>query len=187
MPGLRGAGAGRLSPVKRRIPAPAPARRPSTRRVTTVLAGVALALATTGCQVNSPVQTDVAYVPADGVPANVGELALRDLALIGDGSGTVVISGSAVNLGDQDMTVKIAAQADPNATTAPTGSEISLRPQEQVALASKGLQLSGVKTKPGGLVPVTVTSSVGGTTVVKVPVLAPKDYYSTVTPAPTGS
>ncbi|GAA2469542.1 hypothetical protein [Terrabacter carboxydivorans] len=173
--------------MKRRFLAPAPARRPSTRRVTTVLAGVALALVTTGCQVNSPVQTDVAYQPADGVPADVGHLAVRDLLLVGDGSGTVVVSGSAVNLGDQDMTVQIAAQADPNATTAPTGSEVQLSPRQQVNLSTKGLQLSGVKTKPGGVVPVTITSSTGGTTVVKVPVLAPTDYYSTVTPAPTGS
>jgi len=173
--------------VKRRILAQAPARRPSTRRVSTVLAGVALAAVTAGCQVNSPVQTDVQYVPADGVPADVGQLAVRDLALIGDGKGTVVISGSAVNLGQQEMTVQIAAQADPNATTQPTGSEVQLRPREQVSLASKGLQLTGVTAKPGGVVPVTVTSSTGGTAVVKVPVLPATGYYATVTPAPTGA
>ncbi|GAB3871753.1 hypothetical protein [Terrabacter terrigena] len=172
--------------MKRRFLAPAPARRPSTRRVSTVLAGVALAAVTTGCQVNSPIQTNVEYVPADGVPANVGELALRDLALIGDGKGTVVVSGSAVNLGQQDMTVQIAAQADPNAATQPTGSEVRLGPREQVNLATKGLQLRSVTTKPGGIVPVTVTSSSGGTTVVKVPVLPATGYYATITPAPTG-
>lgn len=172
--------------MKRRFLAPTPARRPSTRRVTTVLAGVALAVVTTGCQVNSPVQTDSQYVPADGVPANVGQLALRDLALIGDGKGSVVISGSAINLGGQDMTVQIAAQGDPNAAP-PTGSEIQLGPREQVNLTTKGLQLSAVTTKPGGIVPVTVTSSTGGTTVVKVPVLPARGYYATVTPAPTGS
>ena len=173
--------------MNRRIPAPATARRPSTRRVSTVLAGVALALVTTGCQVNSPVQTDVAYLPADGVQADVGHLALRDLVLVGDGTGTVVVSGSATNLGEQDMTVQIAAQPDPNATTPPSGSEVQLRPHEQVNLATKGLQLSAVTTKPGGLQPLVVTSSTGGTAVVKAPVLTPQNYYSTVTPAPTGS
>ncbi|KRB47631.1 hypothetical protein [Terrabacter sp. Root181] len=173
--------------MKRRYPAMTPARRPSTRRVSTVLAGVVLAVATTGCQVNSPVQTAVPYVPADGVPANVGQLAVRDLLLVGDGNGTVVISGSAINLGEQDMTVQIAAQADPNATSAPTGSEVRLGPREQVNLSTKGLQLTDVKTKPGGLAPVTITSDTGGTTVVKVPVLTASGYYATVTPAPTGS
>ena len=173
--------------MKRRFLAPTPALRPSTRRVSTVLAGVALAAVTTGCQATSPVQTDQQYVPADGVPADVGQLALRDLVLIGDGKGTVVISGSAVNLGPQDLTVQIAAQADPNAATPPTGSEVQLRPREQVSLATKGLQLSGVTAKPGGIVPVTVTSSSGGTTVVKVPVLPATGHYATVTPAPTGA
>jgi hypothetical protein len=149
--------------------------------------GVVLAVATAGCQVNSPVQTDTPYVPADGVPADGGPHAVRDLALVGDGTGTVVISGSALNLGEQDMTVQIAPQADPNATSAPTGSEVRLGPREQVNLADKGLQLTDVKTKPGGLVPVTITSSSGGTTVVKVPVLTASGYYATVTPAPTGS
>jgi hypothetical protein len=164
-----------------------PARRPSTRRVSTVLAGVVLAVVTTGCQVNSPVQTNTPYVPADGVPANVGQLAVRDLLLVGDGNGTVVISGSAINLGEQDMTVQIAAQADPNATGAPSGSEVRLGPREQVNLSTKGLQLTDVKTKPGGLAPVTITSDTGGTTVVKVPVLTASGHYATVTPAPTGS
>ena len=39
--------------------------------------------------------------------------------------------------------------------------------------------------KPGGLVPMSITSSTGGTTIVSVPVLPAADYYATVTPAPT--
>ncbi len=68
----------------------------------------------------------------------MGQLALRDLVLVGDGTGTVVVSGSAINLGEQDMTVQIAAQPDPNATTPPSGSEVQLRPHEQVNLATQG-------------------------------------------------
>lgn len=173
--------------MNRRFPALTATRRPSVRRVSAILAGVALAAVTTGCQAFSPVQTDNQYVPADGVPANVGKLAVRDLVLVGDGNGTVVISGSALNLGSDPMTVQIAPQAPADATTPPAGSELELAPHEQVNLTTKGLQLSDVKTKPGGLVPVVVTSSTGGTTVVKVPVLPAKDYYATVTPAPTGS
>ncbi|MER7071964.1 hypothetical protein [Terrabacter sp. NPDC000476] len=172
--------------MKRRIPALTP-RRPSRRRVPAVLAGVALAVVTAGCQVNSPVQTDVAYVPADGVPVDVGNLALRDLVLVGDGNGTAMISGSAVNLGNESMTVQIAPQGDPNATTPPSGSEVELSPRQQVNLADKGLQLSDVKGKPGALVPVTVISNTGGTAVAQVPLLPATDFYSTVTPAPTGS
>lgn len=173
--------------MKRRFLAPAPARRPSVRRAAAVLAGVALAAVTAGCELNSPLQTQASYQPADGVNTSVGNLDLRDLALIGDGTGAVVINGSAYNHGEQDVTVQIAPQADPNAATPPTGSELQLKPFEQVALASKGLQLSQVSAKPGTMIPVKITSNTGGTAVVKVPVLAPTDYYSTVTPAPTGS
>lgn len=173
--------------MNRRFPALTAARRPSTRRVPAILAGVALTAVTTGCQVSSPVQTDNAYVAADGVPATVGQLAVRDLALVGDGTGAVVISGSAINLGNDPMTVQIAPQAGADASAPPSGSEVQLGPREQVNLTTKGLQLSDVKTKPGGLVPVVVTSSTGGTTVVKVPVLPAKGYYATVTPAPTAS
>lgn len=173
--------------MKRRFLAPAPARRPSVRRTSAALVGVALAAVTAGCELNSPLQTQVSYQPADGVNANVGDLALRDLSLVGDGTGPVVVNGSAYNYGKQDVTVQISVQADPNATTPPTGSEVQLKPSEQVTLADKGLQLSQVNAKPGRLVPLKIVSSTGGTAVVQVPVLAATDYYSTVTPAPTGS
>lgn len=173
--------------MKRRFLAPAPERRPSVRRVSVALAAVALAATAAGCEANSPLQTMASYRPADGVNTDVGDLALRDLALIGSGTGTVVVNGSAYNNGQQAVTVQMAPQADPNAATPPSGSELQLKPKEQVRLDSKGLQLSQVSAKPGTLVPLKITSSTGGTVVVKVPVLAPTDYYSTVTPAPTGS
>jgi hypothetical protein len=133
-----------------------------------------VALVASGCQVLSPLQTAQPYRPADGTPAMVGQLAVRGLVLVGDGSGPAVVSGNASNLGNQRMTVKLEAQ--PSATepagAAPSGgSEIQLAPHEQVNLATKGLQL-----------PVTVTSSTGGTTLVSVPLLPAVEYYSTLTP-----
>jgi hypothetical protein len=175
--------------VKRRLPAAAPAHRPFVRRALAAGAGLLVVGVTAGCQVNNPVQTDVPYQPADGVAANVGELAVRGLVLIGDGTGPVVISGSATNKGTESMTVQIAAQ--PSATADPSapqgGSELQLGPREQVDLATKGLQLTGVTSKPGTLVPVSVTSSTGGTTIVSAPLLPAVDYYSTMTPTATSS
>jgi hypothetical protein len=175
--------------VKRRLPAAAPAHRPFVRRALAAGAGLLVVGVTAGCQVNNPVQTDVPYQPADGVAANVGELAVRGLVLIGDGTGPVVISGSATNKGTESMTVQIAAQ--PGATADPSapqgGSELQLGPREQVDLATKGLQLTGVTSKPGTLVPVSVTSSTGGTTIVSAPLLPAVDYYSTITPTATSS
>ena len=179
--------AGRLSPVKRRFLAKATARRPFTRQVSALAAGIAVVAVSAGCQVASPVQTDVPYVPADGVPVDVGQLAIRDLLLVGDGSGPAVISGSAINLGEEQMTVKIAPQASQDSTSTPSSSEISLGPREQVNLATKGLEISSLAAKPGTLVPVTITSSTGGTAVASVPVLRAADSYASLTPAPTGS
>lgn len=173
--------------MKRRFPAQASARRPITRLVSALVAGAAVVAVTAGCQSNSPVQTDVPYVPADGVPVDVGQLAIRDLLFVGDGSGPAVISGSAINLGEDPMTVKIAPQAAAGASSTPSSSEIQLGPREQVSLSTKGLEISDLAAKPGTLVPVTVTSSTGGSAVADVPVLAPTAYYSTVTPSPTGS
>jgi hypothetical protein len=182
--------AGRLWPVKRRLPAAAPAHRPFLRRALAVGAGLAVVSVTAGCQVNNPLTTNIRYAPADGVQADVGNLAIRDLVLVGDGSGPLVISGNATNLGAEAMTVQLAAQ--PGATPEPTappqgGSELQLGPREQVDLATKGLQLTGVSSKAGTLVPVSVTSSTGGTMIVSVPVVPAVNYYATVTPAPTSS
>lgn len=181
--------AGRLSPVKRRLPAAAPAHRPFVRRALAVGVGLAVAGVTAGCQVNNPLTTELQYAPADGVQADIGNLAIRDLVLVGDGSGPLVVSGNATNRGADAMTVQMAAQ--PSATAEPTtpqgGSELQLGPREQVDLATKGLQLTGVTSKAGTLVPVSITSSTGGTTIVTVPVVPAVDYYATVTPAPTSS
>jgi hypothetical protein len=182
--------AGRLWPVKRRLPAAAPAHRPFLRRALAAGAGLAVVGVTAGCQVNNPLTTNIQYAPADGVQADVGNLAIRDLVLVGDGSGPLVVSGNATNRGTDAMTVQLAAQ--PGTTEEPTspsqgGSEIQLGPREQVDLATKGLQLTGVSSKAGTLVPVSVTSSTGGTTIVSVPVVPAVDYYATVTPAPTSS
>ena len=170
-------GAGKLCPVKRRLLVQTPVRR----RVSALAAGVALAAVTAGCQVSSPLQTDEPYLPADGVAADVGQLAVRDLVLVGDGSGPAVVSGSVVNLGMQSMTVQFALVDASGGSSG--GSEVELSPREQVDLSKKGLQLADVTGKPGSLVPMDITSSTGGTTTVKVPVLAARDYYAHLTPA----
>jgi hypothetical protein len=175
--------------VKRRFLAPPAAsaarasRVASASRAARVIAGTAaVAALASGCAVFSPIGTDSPYAPADGVPANVGELAIRNLVLVGTGSGKLTVSGSAINLGTSTLTVQFQAQpSDPSAAPA-GGSEVTLKPREQIDLATKGLVLEGVTTKPGYIVPVMVVSSQGGTTIVNAPLLPPTGYYTTVTP-----
>lgn len=163
------------------------AKNPARRTVTALAGGIALAALTSGCAVFSPVQTNVPYVPADGVPADVGQLSIRNLALVDNGSGRMVVAGSAINLGSEDLSVRLAPQVTPDSTDITTGSELSLGPREQVDMGTKGLTFGGVTSKPGTVIKVTVTATPGGTTVVTVPVLPAVGYYSTLTPAPTGT
>ncbi|MEO6997514.1 MAG: hypothetical protein ABI112_05475 [Terracoccus sp.] len=144
------------------------------------LSGLAVAGLTAGCMVFSPVQTTVAYDPADGSATNVGDIALRDLSLVG-GGGQAVISGSAINEGDSQVTVQVAQQASDGSVAG--GSEVELAPREQVDLSTRNLVLS-VAAKPGSVATLRVTATPGGVTIITVPVLAADRYLSTVTPTP---
>lgn len=149
-----------------------------------VVAAAAVTALTSGCQVFSPVQTNVPYVPADGVPATIGSLQISDLLLVSNGSGPAAVSGAVSNQGTEPATVQIAPQ-QPGAT-AGSAAQFEVAPGQQVVLADKGLRLTGVTAKPGTFVPMTVQSSTGGTTVVNVPVLPAERYYATLLPgAPT--
>ncbi len=161
--------------MKRRFPA-----QSSLRRVAASVVAVSALTLTSGCAMFNPVQTDQAYVPADGMPADVGKLALRDLVLVADGEGTAVLSGSAVNTGGDRITVQLTPQGQQGAATG--GSELELGPREQVNLSTKGLQFSDVEAKPGTLLPVAIQSSDGGTQIVKVPVVKATGSYATITP-----
>ncbi|WP_175442330.1 hypothetical protein [Humibacillus sp. DSM 29435] len=143
------------------------------------LSGLAVAGLTAGCMVFSPVQTTVAYDPADGNATNIGAVALRDLSLVG-GAGQAVISGSAINEGDARVTVQVAQQASDGSVAG--GSEVELAPREQVDLSTRNLVLSNVAAKPGAVATLRVTATPGGTTIITVPVLAANRYLSTVTP-----
>jgi hypothetical protein len=165
-----------MAPVKRRFPAKSTLRRAAA----SVVAVSALTL-TSGCATFNPVQTNEQYVPADGVPADIGKVALRDLVLVSDGKGAAMLAGSAINTGTEKVSVQVSPQGEGGAQAA--GAQLDLGPREQVSLATKGLKFSDVTAKPGRLVPVAVRSSDGGTTVVQVPVLTATGPYATVTPA----
>jgi Predicted solute binding protein len=159
----------------------APASR--SRRTAAVVGGVAVAALASGCMVFNPVQTDVPYEPADGISAEVGNLAIRDLLLVGGGGQTAVVSGAVINLGDEPIRVQVVPQ---DQAASGGGSEVAVGPRGHVNLADKGLRFEGLAAKPGTIVPVAVTAQPGGTTIVDVPVLAATGPYATLTPAAGG-
>ena len=179
--------AGRLSPVTRRTPlAPrsggrSTSPRPSLRRLLPVaVAGAALALS--ACQTQSPIQTDVAYVAADGVPVDLGSVQLRDLVVISGGKDKPgVLSASVSNTsGDAQRISFSLPQGQPVYAESPAYSERRLSDESQV-------QLPSVPVNAGDVVTLSIQTPTAPAVVVVVPVLKAAGYYASLAPtnAPT--
>lgn len=142
---------------------------------------MAAALLLAGCQTTSPIQTDVPYVAADGVPVDLGTVQVRNLVVVADtegGPGTV--SASVVSTSDKAETITFAGEAG-NVTA-----EVPAHAQTQLSESTR-ITLPGVKAAPGGVVTLQVGSTSSGVNIVKVPVLLPEGYYAELKPsaAPT--
>ena len=176
---------GRLSRVTRRSPlATRPAGRRTVVRRLVPVAVLGAALALSACQTQSPVQTDVTYDPADGVPVDLGAVQLRDLVVVGTGKGKPgVLSAAVSNKGTKPERVSFALpNSAPVYATAPASTSQPLSDTTQV-------QLSQVPVDPGDVVKLNVQSPSARSVVVTVPVVAPYNYYATLSPtsAPTSS
>jgi len=165
-----------------------PEHRSTRLRRLAPLAVVGAALFLTGCQTQSPVQTDVAYVPADGVPVDLGEVQIRDLVVIADKKGGPgILSGSVVNTGGTNEQVSFAGEGGQPVSVASTAYQVE-RISEKTPV-----QLPSVSAGPGDMVTLNVRTGAAGTAVVLVPVIPPQGYYETLRPtqaptqSPTGS
>ena len=174
--------AARLSSVTRRTPlAPrsggrSTSPRPSLRRILPVaVAGAALALS--ACQTQSPIQTDVPFVAADGVPVDLGAVQLRDLVVISGGKDQAgALSASVSNTSGEAQRIAFALpQAQPVYAEAPAHSERRLSDATQV-------QLPAVPVSAGDVVTLSVQSQNEPAVLVVVPVLSASGYYATLSP-----
>jgi hypothetical protein len=146
----------------------------------TALAGV---VALSGCQVMSPIQTNVSYQPGDGVAVDLGEVQIRDLVVVSRAKGEVgTLSGMVVNQGATRVTITFATGADgaPTSAVAPADSQTRLSGVE----GTTPVTLPAIAVAPGGILRVTVSTPASGASEVSVPVLLPDGYYATITPAP---
>ncbi|MEO3936643.1 hypothetical protein V3N99_07760 [Dermatophilaceae bacterium Soc4.6] len=156
----------------------------ASRAVTVTVAAAGLALVA-GCTATSPSQTLVPYQPADGVALDVGTVKARDLLIVASAKGaTGVLSGSVINTGTENVTVRFAGAAAAGAAAAEpalptTTTTITLRPRQQLRIST--VEIPSVAAAPGALTPLSMTTS-DGTAVASVPVLLPTEYYSTLTP-----
>jgi hypothetical protein len=171
--------------MRRTLQAPSTSgRNPLVRhplRALVPLAALGAALALSGCETQSPIQTNVAYVATDGVPVDLGSVQLRDLVVISDGKDKPgVLSGAIINTGSTEQRVAFATDSSqPVFTTIPAHSVQQLSSPTQVQLPSV--------PAPGDVVRLRVESPSSPAAVVTVPVLAPQGYYSTLAPTPSSS
>ena len=170
--------------IRRTLLAPRNGGRCTSLRRLLPVAALGAALALSACQTQSPIQTDVTYDPADGVPVDLGAVQLRDLVVISSGKGqTGVLSAAASNTGTSSTRIAFAlGSGSPVYAEVPAGSQERLSGSTQV-------QLPSVPVSPGDVVKLTVQSPSAPVAVVDVPVLPPTDHYATMSPttAPTSS
>ena len=144
----------------------------------------AAVLVLSGCQVASPIQTNVPYQPADGVAVDLGDVQIRDLVVVTDAKGGVgTLSGLVVNRGTAPVTVTFAAGPGAETRTRaiiPAGSPTQLSGVEGVTPVT----IPSIPAAPGDMVSVVVSTPDAGAPVVSVPVLLPTGYYSSITPPP---
>lgn len=175
---------GRLRFVKRRSPGTTrtagPKSTPSPGLAVATLAAAVVALS--GCQGFSPIQTDVAYQPADGVSVDLGDVQIRDLLVVSAARGeTGTLSGLMVNRSTEPVVVTFA--------TDPGGEARVLVPASGLARLS-GVEratpatLPSIDAGPGDMLNLIVSTPASGAPEVSVPVLAPTGYYTGLTPAP---
>lgn len=158
-------------------------RAASVRATTTLAATVASAAVLAGCQVMSPIQTNVAYQPANGVAVDLGDVQIRDLVVVSSAKGEVgTLSGMVVNNGTQPVTISFAAGAAGGSVMAQAPAEKQTR-LSGVA-GTTPITLPSIDAAPGGIVRLTVSTPAGGASEVSVPVLLPDGIYASITPAP---
>jgi len=144
----------------------------------------AAVLALSGCQVTSPIQTNVPYQPADGVAVDLGDVQIRDLVVVSDAKGGIgTLSGLVVNKSTGPVTVTFATGpgADASARAViPAGTPTRLSGVE----GTTPVTIPSIAAAPGDMVNIVVSTPDAGAPVVSVPVLLPTGYYSSITPAP---
>lgn len=123
------------------------------RRILTGLSAMTLAVVLSGCAALSPMSTQEPYNPGDGVSLDLGDVAVRDLVVVGTAEGEpATVLAFVVNSSPDDVTVTIASEgAAPATVDVPAGSATQISPagEEGVVLESLGVAL-------GAMLPLTV-------------------------------
>ncbi len=92
-----------------RVPVPAwrMISKVRTRIASTIAAAVVTVLTLTGCGFSTPVATMKPYDPSDGVGADIGDLALRNVLLIANDNSEATLIMTVVNRADDDIILNL--------------------------------------------------------------------------------
>ncbi|WP_146082753.1 hypothetical protein, partial [Rathayibacter iranicus] len=156
------------------------------RIAASVVLAVGVALATAGCNLVAPQATRKIYDPSDGVGATIGDLAIRNAMIISDDGelGTLVVTF--VNSTDESLSVEVqyeGAAGRTNDTVDAVPGRTEVRPD-----STEAVQMDGIDTIPGGLLPVYFQYGSEEGKELLVPVLTNAlEAYSTLTPAPSAT
>ena len=77
------------------------------RLASTIAATAITVLALTGCTFFTPIATQKAYDPSDGVSADIGDLALRNILLIANDDNEATLVMTVVNASDDDILLNL--------------------------------------------------------------------------------
>ncbi len=153
----------------------------STSLRSAAVAGAAvLALGISGCSLNSPVQTDKDYPAADGIGLVLGDVQLRNIAVVSttkDGPGTLI--GQVVNRSAQPVSLQIAV-GEGGGT--PVSVQVTPGGSTSLSTTSATSTVPAVPGAPGDWVTVTILGAPAGGGTMTVPVLSPKDYLEDFAP-----
>ncbi|WP_409484791.1 hypothetical protein [Arsenicicoccus dermatophilus] len=158
-------------------------RTTSVPRAALAIAAAALtAVSLTACNKMSPQTTDRSYAPADGIDMSVGQVQVRNLAVVASAKdATGYLNGLVVNEGQQAAAVSFSF---PQASTPVS---ITVDPGSSVTLTERKVALPKVPVAPGAMTNVVVSSRGGGDAQPLVPVLAPIGPYASMTGTATAS
>ncbi|HEV7148591.1 MAG TPA: hypothetical protein VGN48_16490 [Pedococcus sp.] len=135
------------------------------------------ALALSGCETQSPMQTRFPYVPSDGVPVDLGAVQLRDLVVISSGKGKPgVLVASVSNSGNSEEQIGFASSSTQQVYTSSPAHSV------QTLSGKTPVELPNMPVAPGDVVRLTVETPAAPAVVVYVPVLLPTGYYATISP-----
>lgn len=147
-----------------------------------------------GCSANVPAIVLDAYSPGDGVGAELGEVAVRNLVVVSEGDGAPgVLIGALVSRADTDVNMLVQAEGGleqlvlleaGQAVELGTGEDEAVTPGTGTSPGARAVPavLESVDPIAGDTIAVTVVSEVAGSVVLQVPITSPVREYATITP-----